>query len=178
MMPENHPQLAHLALSYLDGDGGPAERCDACSEVGWHEAWETEFVQDGLVVVYSGGACKNNQSPRFRRAGCGGFWAKGHAYNFGLPLQGWSQTNIRAELQAVLTILETDPRSQLLSKEWRRSILRTNTNEPSLIRLILRAHRMLLPPLLNLLLNTPIQLPLCAFSLQSFKAYHLSIICT
>ncbi|CAE8618581.1 unnamed protein product, partial [Polarella glacialis] len=47
---------------------------------------------------------------RFRRAGYGAYWADGHALNFSLALEGWAQTNNRAELMAVIQTIEQEGR--------------------------------------------------------------------
>ena len=111
-MPEGHPQLAHVALACLDSEPASAVISEVSSEASWRVAWDEEFGQDGMVVVYSDGACRHNQ-----RAGYGGFCAKSHAFNFSLPVLGWCQTDQRAELQAILTILETDARALLIKTD-------------------------------------------------------------
>ncbi|CAE8633519.1 unnamed protein product [Polarella glacialis] len=69
-----------------------------------------EFFHDGKIVVFTDGACSNNQDDRFRRAGYGAYWADGHALNFSLALEGWAQTNNRAELMAVIQTIEQEGR--------------------------------------------------------------------
>ena len=61
---------------------------------------------EGKVVVYTDGACTNNQNCRFRRAGVGIFWCNEDDRNVSLPLPGYLQTNQRAELYAVKAVLE------------------------------------------------------------------------
>eukprot|EP00973_Karenia_brevis_P089638 12398773-Karenia_brevis.AAC.1 len=51
---------------------------------------------------------KNHLDARFRRAGVGATWAQAHPYNISVPLQGWSQTNNRAELQAIVEVLRIE----------------------------------------------------------------------
>eukprot|EP00973_Karenia_brevis_P019593 2687823-Karenia_brevis.AAC.1 len=89
-MPEQHPSFIHLKLAGLivdsvrDGRNDSQEHQASCDK-----AWVHEIFEDGQVVIYSDGACTHNQDHRFRRAGCGGFWPKDHALNFGEPLHGW-----------------------------------------------------------------------------------------
>ena len=44
-------------------------------------AWKEELFCNERVVVFTDGACRNNQDARFRRAGYGVFWADGHPLN-------------------------------------------------------------------------------------------------
>ena len=69
-----------------------------------------ELIIDDEVVIFSDGACTDNQDDRFRKAGCGAFWGIDHPLNIAVPLLGWSQTNQRAELQVVAHILERESR--------------------------------------------------------------------
>ena len=62
------------------------------------------------VVVFTDGASRDNQHRAIRRAGVGAFWAKGHSYNITEPLRGPCQTNNRAELTAIIRVLDTDSR--------------------------------------------------------------------
>lgn len=48
---------------------------------------------DGRAVVYTDGACRNNQHRAIRRAAVGAFWASGHELNISEPLDGAFQTN-------------------------------------------------------------------------------------
>eukprot|EP00973_Karenia_brevis_P031867 4397091-Karenia_brevis.AAC.1 len=57
-------------------------------------------------MVFTDGACSNNQDARFRRAGVGVYWNDNHALNCSIPLPGDVQTNQRAELYAVILVLE------------------------------------------------------------------------
>ena len=70
-----------------------------------------ETVHEGRVVVWTDGACRNNQDNRLRRAGVGVFYSQGHRGNRSIALPGRCQTNNRAELLAVLTALKSEPRS-------------------------------------------------------------------
>jgi hypothetical protein len=66
---------------------------------------------DGSVqVLWTDGACKNNQDQRFRRAGSGIFYATSHPLNYSCLLPGLAQSNQRAELFAVLLACLRDPR--------------------------------------------------------------------
>ena len=71
--------------------------------------WEEVFV-NGRVVVFTDGACQGNQFRRLRSAGFGAFWGVGHPFNVSEPLQGQEHTNNRAELMAVLRVLELELR--------------------------------------------------------------------
>lgn len=57
------------------------------------------------VVVYTDGACENNQS-KHARAGVGVWFGNGDARNVSEPLAGKRQTNQRAELTAVIRALQ------------------------------------------------------------------------
>jgi ribonuclease HI len=70
----------------------------------------SECFLNGKVVVYTDGACMQNQSPALRRAGVGAWWCDGHPKNASKPLDGHTQTNQRAELAAVLYVLEIETR--------------------------------------------------------------------
>ena len=61
-------------------------------------------------VVWTDGACTNNQDHRFRRAGSGIYYHVASDYNFSFALPGVVQTNQRAELFAVLVTCLRDPR--------------------------------------------------------------------
>ena len=61
-----------------------------------------ELMVDGYIVVFTDGACKDNQYRALRRAGIGGYWADNHPFNFGVPLETGEQTNNRAEMAAVM----------------------------------------------------------------------------
>ena len=64
----------------------------------------------GRVVVYTDGACRGNQFRKQRRAGFGGHWGKDHPFNFGEALEGNDHTNNRAELMAVVRVLQLELR--------------------------------------------------------------------
>ena len=70
-----------------------------------------ECEESGLErVVWTDGACTNNQDRRFRRAGSGIYYDVANTYNLGFALPGVVQTNQRAELFAVLVTCLRDPR--------------------------------------------------------------------
>ncbi len=73
-------------------------------------ALATETFSEGRVVVWTDGACTDNQHAALRRAGVGAFWAQRHFRNVSVPLQGDTQTNQRAELTAVILVLKSEPR--------------------------------------------------------------------
>ena len=74
--------------------------------------WEVELATGGgRIVVFADGGCERAQYDcRFRKAGCGGFWGPDHPRNFSFPFEGPPQSNNRAELTAVLRVLQTEPR--------------------------------------------------------------------
>ena len=69
-----------------------------------------EFAHAGRVVCWTDGACSNNQYRHLRRGGCGVFYAVGHPSNKAYPLPGVEQTNQRAELHAIISAIESEPR--------------------------------------------------------------------
>eukprot|EP00973_Karenia_brevis_P065907 9161162-Karenia_brevis.AAC.1 len=69
-----------------------------------------ENRSNGYVVVFTDGACQGNQWRHSRVAGWGAFWSKGHPFNWSAPLEGSEQTNNRAELQALIYVLQVDIR--------------------------------------------------------------------
>ena len=69
-----------------------------------------EHLSDGHVVVFTDGACVHNQCQRLRKAGLGAWWADDHANNVSEPLPGAAQTNQRAELLAVIRVLQIENR--------------------------------------------------------------------
>ena len=82
VMPEHHPSFEHLLLVSLSRESDEEEEGGMDLHQALDQAWVEEFIVDGMVVVYSDGACTCNQDSRFRRAGCGGFRARGHCLNF------------------------------------------------------------------------------------------------
>ena len=71
----------------------------------------TETVVDGRVVVWTDGACTDNQHASLRRSGFGAFWAQNHHKNTAEAVQGDEHTNQRAELAAIVHVLESEPRA-------------------------------------------------------------------
>ena len=70
----------------------------------------TEIWDLGCIVAWTDGACKNNQDSRLRRAGAGVFFACNHERNRSFALPGECQTNQRAELYAVVKLLQIEDR--------------------------------------------------------------------
>ena len=44
------------------------------------DIWKQEWWQDGRIIVFTDGACRNNQDDRFRRAGAGAFYGRNSPY--------------------------------------------------------------------------------------------------
>ena len=88
------------------GDGGSFAKFEGVCK--WRDVGE--LCEDGRVVVFTDGACTDNQDVRLRRAGVGCFWGRGHERNIAQPLPGELQTNQRAELQAIVEVLRVEPR--------------------------------------------------------------------
>ena len=74
------------------------------------EEQSEEFHEDGHVVAWTDGACRNNQDSRLRRAGAGVYFAPHHHGNIAFALPGECQTNQRAELYAVVLLLQSEHR--------------------------------------------------------------------
>ncbi|CAE8632175.1 unnamed protein product [Polarella glacialis] len=104
-MPERHPAFDNL----LELLRPPMNRQHVSLE-SLSTGRAEDFFHDGRIVVFTDGACSNNQDDRFRKAGYGAYWADGHALNFSLALEGWAQTNNRAELMAVIQTMEQEGR--------------------------------------------------------------------
>ena len=64
------------------------------------------------IVVYTDGACENNQclQSNKRRAGVGVWYGTDDERNISEPLEGIRQTNNRAEMVAVIRVLEKNPK--------------------------------------------------------------------
>ena len=65
-----------------------------------------EVIEEGKLMVWTDGACKDQSDPEIRRAGCGVWIAPDHPWNINALLPGFSQTSDRAELRALLAITE------------------------------------------------------------------------
>eukprot|EP00664_Eupelagonemidae_sp_cell27_P004645 gene4645-602_t len=65
---------------------------------------------DGYMIVFTDGACTDNQDSRFRRAGSGAFWGPSHPKNASFAIEGELQANNLAELSAILHVLRTETR--------------------------------------------------------------------
>ena len=61
------------------------------------------------TVVWTDGACRNNQDDRLRRAGCGVFFTEGDARNISMILPGIEQSNNRAELLSAILAMHACP---------------------------------------------------------------------
>jgi ribonuclease HI len=69
-----------------------------------------ETFVDGAVIIWTDGACPQNQCRALRRAGCGIFYGQEHPRNKSFALRGPEQTNNRAELLACIVALEGESR--------------------------------------------------------------------
>lgn len=106
-MPEMHECFEHLGMGTDEGAEDDQEQADGAIV---EQASVVETFCDGKIVVYTDGACANNQDSRIRRAGCAAYWALGHDLNISAPLVGPDQTNQRAELMAALAVLRIERR--------------------------------------------------------------------
>eukprot|EP00973_Karenia_brevis_P069000 9591475-Karenia_brevis.AAC.1 len=91
-MPVELPGL-ETTLAYCAADGSDDELCAGEgpeeASVG-AEVWSGQgsLWHQGREVVFTDGACSNNQDPRFRRAGVGIFWSRDDTRNVSMPLPG------------------------------------------------------------------------------------------
>ena len=69
-----------------------------------------DTIYQDRVVVFTDGACKRPRHEKIRRAGSGVFYGPDNRSNIARPLPGPAQTNQRAELWAVVLVLENDAR--------------------------------------------------------------------
>jgi ribonuclease HI len=81
------------------------------------ELWATqgrqtsgELHDEEHIVVFTDGASRSNQHRHLRHAGLGAFWGSDHALNVSEALGGSQQTNNRAELMAVIRVLQLEAR--------------------------------------------------------------------
>ena len=95
------PRQSSAALSTLAEDSSELERM---------RTPYGELHRENRVAVFTDGASLDNQSWRFRRAGFGAFWGRDHPFNVSEALSGHEQTNNRAELDAVVRVLELEVR--------------------------------------------------------------------
>ncbi len=79
-----------------------------------------ELWEEGRLVVFTDGGCKYPEHSKIRRASFGVFYGEGHAWNFGAPLIGRTQTVPRAELRAALWALEwaQEPTTIVSDNKW------------------------------------------------------------
>ncbi|CAE8611672.1 unnamed protein product [Polarella glacialis] len=108
IMPESNDAFVSLGEWFSEGDARQA--CALSALAGRTQ----ELVVDGCVVVFTDGACRNNQDARFRRAGFGAYWFDNSPQNISCELEGWAQTNNRAELMAVIVVAEQEPRAVIV----------------------------------------------------------------
>ncbi len=80
------------------------------------------------IIVYTDGACSNNQNKKIRKGGYGVFFADNDSRNCSIKLTGDKITNQVAELSAVLYAIE--------------KCLETNTNTNSIISIIIKTDSM------------------------------------
>ena len=77
-----------------------------------HQSWDegtpppATISASGQWIVYADGACERSQHPTLRRAGYGIWWGTHRCLNASAALAGPYQTNQRAELMAVVKVLE------------------------------------------------------------------------
>jgi ribonuclease HI len=102
----NDAQDDVISISSSDVDGPQDGSCGGVRRGPYGEA-----IVNDRVVVFTDGACKGNQFQALRRAGMGAFWADGHPFNFGQPIGEGEQTNNRAELLAVIRVLQIEARA-------------------------------------------------------------------
>jgi ribonuclease HI len=94
----------HISVVSSTESAGPSKQVTEITE-------RHELSVDGCIVVFTDGACRGNQNKYARQAGCGAFWAAGHPFNVSEPLDGTEHTNNRAELMAVLRVLQLELRA-------------------------------------------------------------------
>ncbi|CAE8742431.1 unnamed protein product [Polarella glacialis] len=114
----DEPEIPELAVDLTEDEGARVEIDLTLDETsGNPDCFAPRFdpacamSKDGSVIVFTDGACRDNQTPALRNAGVGAFWHTDHAMNINEPLLGHAQTNHRAELTAMIRVLQTDPRS-------------------------------------------------------------------
>ena len=93
-----------ICSSSSGGDGDDVSAGSAVGPCG-------ETIADGKVVVYTDGACRNNQLRACRVSGIGGYWCAGLPFNFGEPVREEEHTNNRAEMLAVIKVLSLELRA-------------------------------------------------------------------
>lgn len=79
---------------------GRKRKSKGTEEVQDNKKQRSEDVEEILPIVYTDGACSNNQQQGSARAGYGIFWGDNHPLNLSCKLQG-VQTNQRAEIAAI-----------------------------------------------------------------------------
>ena len=110
--PEDVKQVYANSTGGAQGEGLDSTHQSELPPTEWAEAahrYGETWVQ-GSVVVYTDGAARCNQFRSLRFAGVGAFWAEGHPFNVSAALPGEEQTNNRAELAAVIQVLQLELR--------------------------------------------------------------------
>ena len=69
------------------------------------------------MIIYTDGACKNNQNKKIRKAGCGVFYNNPDINNISVKLDGDKQTNQVAELTACILAVEKLISLNLINEE-------------------------------------------------------------
>ncbi|CAE8603291.1 unnamed protein product [Polarella glacialis] len=108
-MPVSHQSFSDVASWFEDAEDKDCDKHD--TETPLHSSRSNEVFVGGVVVIFTDGACRNNQDARFRRAGYGAYLSDGNPLNVSAPLTGWAQTNNRAELMAVIAAVGADSRT-------------------------------------------------------------------
>ena len=108
-------EMQQPSLDALHSLAAPDTLCDAsrspCPSDALPQTWE-----NGCLVVYTDGACFNQDSSFWRRAGYGVVYdsSRQHSMTVSCPLLGLEQTAQRAELRAFLHVLAQDSRPLLI----------------------------------------------------------------
>ena len=63
-------------------------------------------TEEGSLIVWTDGACTDQQHPTLRRAGYGVWFADNHPWNISAKLRTFTQTSPRAEARAILNAIE------------------------------------------------------------------------
>ena len=114
-MDSSHAAVADQASQVVDLTQAP-EVVDLTEETSAQDDAPTrggkydELHVDGRVVVFTDGASRGNQYRQARYAGIGAYWGNEHPFNISMPLKGEVQTNTRAELTAIIKVLQLEVR--------------------------------------------------------------------
>ena len=104
-----HEELLELKAELEDEENDAEHMCDALCTTQIRER-ASDMSQQERILLWTDGACTNNQDHRLRRAGCGIFYGTNHVLNLSCIQPGRTQSNQRAELLAVALALRRDPR--------------------------------------------------------------------